>query len=177
MEVYKTETRKVIKRFLHHQLGFAGCIHALDAALSRFIPKMAPEDLPVLRTLILANNEIVMKEMERRADMARPGIDPSNRIGSATCILCGKAAEIFLSEFDERDKEPDLYRAECPKCGSYHFARTLAAMSIPPKERARAERSLRESMVPGTVPILGWRDDHIHLGWWQQKPTPGTQGD
>ena len=126
---------------------------------------------------MLANNETVMKEMERRAAMARPGVDPSNRIGiSASCILCGKAAEIFLSEFDERDKAPDLYRAECLKCGSYHFARTLAAMSIPPEERARAERSLRESMVPGTVPILGWRDDHIHVGWRQQKPSPDAQG-
>lgn len=75
MEVYKTETRKVIKRFLHYHLSFDGCIHALDAALGRLIPRMAQEDLPVLRTLVLANNEIVMKEMERRREMAAPHTD------------------------------------------------------------------------------------------------------
>ena len=70
MEVYKTETRKVIKRFLHHQLSFRGCIHGLDAALSRFIPRMHAEDLPALRSLMSANNETVMKEMERRQELA-----------------------------------------------------------------------------------------------------------
>jgi hypothetical protein len=75
MEVYQTETRKVIKRFLHYHLSFDGCIHALDAALGRLIPRMPQEELPALRVLILANNEIVMKEMERRREMAAPHTD------------------------------------------------------------------------------------------------------
>jgi hypothetical protein len=75
MEVYKTETRKVISRFLHYHLSFDACIHALDAALSRFIPRVSPEDLPELRTLMLANHENVMQEMERRREMAEPHTD------------------------------------------------------------------------------------------------------
>ena len=75
MEVYKTETRKVMKRFLHYHLSFNACIHALDAALSGFIPRMQQEDIPELRTLILANHETMMKEMERRREMAEPHTD------------------------------------------------------------------------------------------------------
>jgi hypothetical protein len=66
MEAYKSETRKVIKRFLAHRLSFPDCIAALDAALASFIPRMHREELPALRAVILANNERVMKEMERR---------------------------------------------------------------------------------------------------------------
>lgn len=75
METYKTETRKVIKRFLHFHVSFGGCVHALDAALSRLIPRMHPEDLPALRALMLANNEIMMKEMERRRELEAPRTD------------------------------------------------------------------------------------------------------
>jgi hypothetical protein len=67
MEVYKRETRLRVNRFLHYHLTFPGCISALDAALARLIPRLQPENLPALRTLMLANNEKVMKEMERRA--------------------------------------------------------------------------------------------------------------
>jgi hypothetical protein len=66
MEVYKRETQEVIKRFLGHRLSFPDCIAALDAALARFIPRLTDEQLDALRALMLANNEIVMKEMERR---------------------------------------------------------------------------------------------------------------
>ena len=66
MEVYKSETREVVKRFLDHKLSFPNCIAALDAALARFIPRMHREELPALRAVMLANNEKVMKEMERR---------------------------------------------------------------------------------------------------------------
>lgn len=67
MEVYKSETREVIKRFLAGRLSFTDCIAALDAALAGVLPKLTAEQLDSLRTLMLANNEIVMKEMERRA--------------------------------------------------------------------------------------------------------------
>jgi hypothetical protein len=42
------------------------CIAALDAALAGLIPRLTGEELLRLRIVILANNEIVMKEMERR---------------------------------------------------------------------------------------------------------------
>jgi len=66
MEAYKSETRKVIKRFLSHKLSFPDCIAALDSALARLTPRMHREELPALRAVILANNERAMKEMERR---------------------------------------------------------------------------------------------------------------
>ena len=66
MEVYESETQEVLKRFLERRLSFADCIAALDAALAQLIPRMTSEQLPALRALMLANNDIVMKEMERR---------------------------------------------------------------------------------------------------------------
>jgi len=66
MEVYKSETREVLSRFLSRRITFPGCIAALDAALAGLLPRLRPEELPALRELMLANNDIVMKEMERR---------------------------------------------------------------------------------------------------------------
>jgi len=66
MEVYKSETREVLDRFLGRRLSFPDCIAALDAALAGLLPRLRPEELPALRELMLANNAIVMKEMERR---------------------------------------------------------------------------------------------------------------
>jgi len=66
MEVYRRETRHVIKRFLDHRLGFADCIAGLDAALAGLIPRLTGQHLAPLRALMLANNETVMREMERR---------------------------------------------------------------------------------------------------------------
>ena len=75
MEVYRSETQKAIKRFLRFNISFGGCVHSLDAALSSFIPRMHSEDLPALRSLMLANNEIMMKEMERRGQLESPPTD------------------------------------------------------------------------------------------------------
>ena len=66
MEEYRRETREVIERFLDRRLSFADCIAALDAALAGFIPRLTGEQLAPLRALLLANNETVMMEMERR---------------------------------------------------------------------------------------------------------------
>jgi len=67
VKLYKSETKRVVNRFLLRQLSFPKCIAALDAALARLVPRLRPEDLEDLRSLMLANNERVMKEMERRA--------------------------------------------------------------------------------------------------------------
>ena len=69
MEAYERETRKVIKRFLSRKLSFPDCIAALDAALAALIPELSGEQIEYLRALMLANNEIVMKEMERRKSL------------------------------------------------------------------------------------------------------------
>ena len=66
MTMYQRQTREIINRFLRHQLSFPNCIAALDAALAALIPRLTAEQIAPLRALMLANNEIVMKEMERR---------------------------------------------------------------------------------------------------------------
>ena len=66
MEVYKRETQEVIKRFLDHRLSFPDCVAALGTALADVIPRLTAEQMTPLRALMLANNERVMKEMERR---------------------------------------------------------------------------------------------------------------
>ncbi len=66
MEVYERETQEVIRRFLAHRLTFPECIAALDAALAGLVPRLTGEELAELRVVMLANNQIVMKEIERR---------------------------------------------------------------------------------------------------------------
>jgi len=66
LDDYRNRTRKIIDLFLVHKLSFADCIAALDAALADLIPSLTGTELPALRALLLNNNEIVMKEMERR---------------------------------------------------------------------------------------------------------------
>ena len=67
MEVYKYETREVIRRFFVHQLSFPHAMAALDAALAGVLPRLKPEQLDEVRTAMLANNATVMEEMARRA--------------------------------------------------------------------------------------------------------------
>ena len=66
MEVYKRETREVVRRFLAYQISFPNCIAALDAALAGLLPRFQSEQLDEVRRLMLANNESVMDEMARR---------------------------------------------------------------------------------------------------------------
>ena len=73
VEVYRRETREVIRRFLIHQLSFPNGIAALAAALAGILPKLKPDQLDQVRAVMLANNETVMEEMAKRAlasDMA-----------------------------------------------------------------------------------------------------------
>jgi hypothetical protein len=66
MEVYKAETREIIRRFQTRRLNFPRCIAALDAALAGLIPRMPEGAIVELRSVMLANNDIVMSEMARR---------------------------------------------------------------------------------------------------------------
>jgi CRP-like cAMP-binding protein len=66
MEIYQRETQQVIKRFLKRRLSFPQCVAALDALLTDLVQRISGQKIAPLRALILANNEIVMKEMERR---------------------------------------------------------------------------------------------------------------
>jgi hypothetical protein len=66
VEAYERETSEVVNRFLRRELSFPNCIAALDAALAAFMPKLTSEQITRLRIVMLANNEIVTKELERR---------------------------------------------------------------------------------------------------------------
>ena len=68
MEVYENETQEVIRRFLAYDLSFPQCIAALDSALAGLLPRLNGEELTRLRIVMLANNEIVMREMQRRKE-------------------------------------------------------------------------------------------------------------
>ena len=66
MEVFRRRTRAIIKLFLRGGATFPTCIANLDAAFADLVPRLKKEQIPELRALTMANNEIVMKEMERR---------------------------------------------------------------------------------------------------------------
>jgi hypothetical protein len=66
MEVYRKQTRKIIKSFLDRKIAFPECIAALNHALARRIQTLLPGELLNLRAVMLTNNETVMKEMEKR---------------------------------------------------------------------------------------------------------------
>ena len=66
MDTYRRQTREILDRFLDHRLSFPDCIAAMDAAIADFMSRFNPDQLASVRALMLANNDIVMKEMERR---------------------------------------------------------------------------------------------------------------
>lgn len=66
MEVYKSESREVIDRFFAQRLGFPECIASLNEGLADLIPRLQPEEIDALREVMLGNNQIIMKEVERR---------------------------------------------------------------------------------------------------------------
>jgi hypothetical protein len=68
LESFKRESAKVIARFLDHRLSFPECIAALDVAHAQLIPRLTREHYAALRALMLANNETVMTEMEKRTE-------------------------------------------------------------------------------------------------------------
>ena len=70
MEVFRSETDEIIRRFLNRRLTFPKCIAALDDALADLLSRPNDEQSESVRGLVLANNEIVMKEMERRGKAA-----------------------------------------------------------------------------------------------------------
>jgi CRP-like cAMP-binding protein len=73
VEVFKSETREVVTRFLNHRLSFHECITALDDAFGDLSLRVTDEQIASVRALVLENNNIVMKEMERRGP---PSFDP-----------------------------------------------------------------------------------------------------
>lgn len=66
LERYEGRTREIVDLFLNRKLDFGECIAGLDAALAALMPHLTGDQIDRVRVVMLANNEIVMKEMERR---------------------------------------------------------------------------------------------------------------
>jgi len=73
MEQYRRETERLVKRFLQRRISFIDLNPALDSELTQLIPRMRRQDFDELRTVMISNLETVMKEMERRSAIRRPG--------------------------------------------------------------------------------------------------------
>jgi CRP/FNR family transcriptional regulator, cyclic AMP receptor protein len=99
MEVYKRETREVIKRFLAQRISFPACVAALDAAFADLIPRVTGEQFAPLRALILENNNIVMKEMGRRGP---PPFDPKilAALGDGIRVSDYRPGQVIYSQGD-----------------------------------------------------------------------------
>lgn len=66
MEVYRRETYSIIHLFLRERITFPKCISALEEALANLVKRGGHTKLSELRALMIANNAVVTKEMERR---------------------------------------------------------------------------------------------------------------
>jgi hypothetical protein len=75
MQVFRNETREIIRRFMRQRLTFPQCIEMLDSALADVEPRLTKAEIPVRRALVLANNDTVMLEMERRGYRSISPID------------------------------------------------------------------------------------------------------
>jgi len=102
MEVFRRETRGAIKRFLNHKLSLPGCIAALDAAFADLIPRLTNEQFAPLRVLLLENNNMVMKEMERRG---APPFDPEILavLGDGITLLDYRPSQVIYAQGDSGD--------------------------------------------------------------------------
>src|SRR5580658_11075849 len=102
MEVYKSETHEVIKRFLSRRLSFDDCMAALDAALADLTSRATGEQIASLRAVILENNNIVMKEMERRGP---PPFDPKilAALGDGLTVSDYRPGQVVYAQGDSGD--------------------------------------------------------------------------
>jgi CRP/FNR family transcriptional regulator, cyclic AMP receptor protein len=99
MERYKSEIREVIKRFLDHRLSFSECIGAMNAALADLTPRLTGEQIGPLRALMSENNDIVMREMERRGPMP---FDPSVLValGEGVTVSDFRPGQVIFTQGD-----------------------------------------------------------------------------
>jgi len=99
--VYQSETREIIKRFLEHRLSFHECLAALDDAFADLTLRLTGEQIASLRPLVLENNEIVMREMERRG----PPFDPRVLavVGGGITLSTYRAGQAIYAQGDLGD--------------------------------------------------------------------------
>jgi predicted Zn-ribbon and HTH transcriptional regulator len=113
VEVYKRETREIIRRFRIHNLNFPSCIAALDAALAGLLPRIQPHQLDEVRAVMLANNDQVMEEMARRSQKAQR-TKHGAKLLYVDCKECGHKITLQVHTGDAGD--PFKENLTCPDC-------------------------------------------------------------
>ncbi len=113
MEVYKRETREVVRRFLGHNLSFPNCIAALDAALAGLLPRLQPNEIYEVRAVMLANNDRVMEEMATRSRKAQRTEHGARHL-YVDCKKCGH--RITLQVHTGHIENPFGENLTCPDC-------------------------------------------------------------
>jgi len=66
MEVFKSETREILRRYLTGEIGCEDCVTSLDAAVAGLISFLKPEDLPEVVAVMNENTATLATEMKRR---------------------------------------------------------------------------------------------------------------
>jgi CRP/FNR family transcriptional regulator, cyclic AMP receptor protein len=102
MEVYKSETRKVIRRFLNNRISFEECMAGLDSALAALTSRLSGGLEGPVRALILENNDIVMREMERRGP---PPFDANilAALGTGITVSDYRPGQVIYAQGDSGD--------------------------------------------------------------------------
>jgi hypothetical protein len=68
MQVYKSETREILRRYQAGQISRHHCIAALDAAAAGLVPYLKADDFPEAAGLISANTATLAEETKRRRE-------------------------------------------------------------------------------------------------------------
>lgn len=70
MELYRDETREILKRFFEDRISRPECIDALDCALLAAIPHLNPADLPAVQSILIENARWLAKIDVKKPDRA-----------------------------------------------------------------------------------------------------------
>jgi hypothetical protein len=66
VDEYRRETQWILSQFLNNEITLEECTAALNAELANLAPRIRQACPVALRILITVNDEVVMKEVERR---------------------------------------------------------------------------------------------------------------
>jgi len=154
VQVYETETKEVIRRFLAGNLTFPECIAALDAALAGLLPRLTDEDNTRLRIVMLANNEIVMREMQRRRETGEKRVTTNLFRDLDEAIKhsdkANNAFKAVLSNIPNGDPHPD---------GTQRIRNASSELTAAREATMKAHNRLTDFLNTGIVP-----DDLKHRG-------------
>ena len=95
MEVYRSETKEIVRRFVEREIDFPECIAALDAALSGLLAKPSNEQVQAVREILLANNDAVMEEMGRHGLR-----EIVTEVKGSRCSLSGRVCKRWIDPAD-----------------------------------------------------------------------------